>query len=273
MTCRLILAFVLLAAVPPAPAADKPFEVRTEADLPYVEGKAADPEKQKLDLYVPKDAKGFPVLVFVHGGGYSKGDRKDGADLGKLLAAHGVGAAVISYRLFPQVKHPEHIRDVARAFAWTKANAAKYGGNPDAVFVGGHSAGAHLATLLAADESYLKAEKLGLKDIRGVVSLSGGYRIGEKRKDVFGSDEAMKAASPFAHLKAGHPPHLLVYAEKDAPDRDKLTNEFADALRAAKADATVTEAKGRDHATLFTKLAADDDTFQTVVAFIQKAAK
>ena len=83
----------------------------------------------------------------------------------------------------------------------------------------------------------------------------------------------MKAASPFAHLKAGHPPHLLEYAESDAPDRDKLTNEFADALRAAKADATVTEAKGRDHATLFTKLAADDDTFKTVVAFIQKTAK
>jgi hypothetical protein len=67
-------------------------------------------------------------LVFVHGGGYQKGDRKEGEALGRVFAARGVGVAVISHRLFPAVKHPEHVCDVARAFAWVKGNAAKHGG-------------------------------------------------------------------------------------------------------------------------------------------------
>ena len=153
------------------------YEVMAVKDQAYYAGPGADPEKNKLDLYLPKGKQGFPILVFVHGGGYQKGDRKEGEILGQVFAARGVGAAVISYRLYPQVKHPGQVQDVARAFAWVKANADRQGGRSSAIFVGGHSAGAHLAALLATDESYLQAEALSLKDIRGVVALSGGYRI------------------------------------------------------------------------------------------------
>jgi acetyl esterase/lipase len=83
----------------------------------------------------------------------------------------------INYRLSPGVKHPEHVRDVARAFAWTHAHIGEYGGNKEQIFVSGHSAGGHLASLLATDATYLKAHGLSAKDIRGVIPVSGVYVI------------------------------------------------------------------------------------------------
>jgi acetyl esterase/lipase len=82
------------------------------------------------------------------------------------------------------VKHPEHVKDVARAFAWTRAHIADYGGCPTQIFLVGHSAGGHLVSLLATDETYLKAEGLGTADIRGVIAISGVYRIPEGKMNV-----------------------------------------------------------------------------------------
>src|SRR5262249_27444380 len=101
----------LAVALSPALAADekKPeprtFEVETVKDLAYYDGKDADPKKHKLDLYLPKDHKDFPVLLFVHGGAWSTGDRNYFgvyAALGRFYAKHGLGTVVISYRLSPQ---------------------------------------------------------------------------------------------------------------------------------------------------------------------------
>jgi acetyl esterase/lipase len=121
---------VLLAATVPAPAGDDAvkvggdFAVEVIPDVAYFAGPGADANKHKLDLYLPKGRKDFPVLFFVHGGAWTTGDRKLYAPLGQLLARNGIGAVVISYRLTPQVQHPGHIEDVARAFAWTHASTA-----------------------------------------------------------------------------------------------------------------------------------------------------
>src|SRR5687767_15010899 len=114
-----------------------------------------DHAKQKLDLTVPRDARDFSTIIFIHGGAWREGDRRLYGALGRRLAAAGVGLAATSYRLSPQVKHPEHVKDVARAFAWVHANIAKHGGSPDRLYVMGHSAGGHLAALLALDPTYL----------------------------------------------------------------------------------------------------------------------
>jgi len=267
------LAFVLAASVSNAHVAvDKRFEVIEVKDQPYYTGKDADPNKNKLDLYLPKGKKDFPILMFVHGGGYQKGDRKEGEQAGKAFAARGVGVAMISYRLYPQVKHPGHIQDVARAFAWVKANGGKHGGNGE-VFVGGHSAGAHLASLLATNPSYLQAENLTLQDIRGVVSISGGYRILPIRKDVFGDDEAMKQASPFTHIKGGHPPFLIIYGDGDTPERHAISKEFRDELKKAGGSAELLEVKGRNHQELFSKIGEDDPTTEAAVKFVLHPAQ
>ncbi|MFO0937583.1 MAG: alpha/beta hydrolase [Gemmataceae bacterium] len=266
-----LVGIVLLAAIGPAFSADPAkVDVTSVKDLAYFTGTGADPDKNKLDLYLPQGKKEFPLFVFVHGGGYQKGDRKEGEALGKVFAARGIGTAVISYRLFPAVKHPEHIRDVARAYAWVKANAGKYGGDPSRVFVGGHSAGAHLAALLATDRSYLKAEKLAISDIAGVVDISGGLRILPIRKDAFGDEATMKAASPFSHLTGGHPPFLIIYGDGDTPERHELSKEFRDALKKAGGEAELLEVKNRTHQELFSKIGDGDATTEAAIRFMNR---
>src|SRR5205809_2087088 len=139
----------------------KSTEVQIVRDIPYYDGADADKVKHKLDLFLPKGQKDFPVLFFVHGGAWRHGDKNFlGAysSLGKFYARRGIGTVVTNYRLSPKVIHPEHIKDVARAFAWTVKNISKYGGDPTSLFLCGHSAGGHLVSLLATDRSYLKAE-------------------------------------------------------------------------------------------------------------------
>ena len=245
-------------------------EVKIVADVPYYEGKDADAERHRLDLYLPKDKTNFPVLMFVHGGGYQGGDRKLAEEFGRVFARRGVAVAAISYRLYPQVKHPCHIQDVARAFAWVKGNISKYGGDAESAFVSGHSAGAHLVSLLGTDESYLKAEKLTFKDIKGVLAISGGYRIQPIRMEVFGSEEGMRQASPFSHITGGHPPFLLIFGSEEKQERHDLSKEFRDALLKAKGEAECVEIKDRDHAGLFSQISDGDSTMEAMLKFIEK---
>src|SRR5262249_4670874 len=149
----------------------------TIKDVPYYEGKDADAVRHKLDLYLPKGHKNYPVLFFVHGGAWRSGKKELYAPLGNLIARHGIGCVVINYRLSPSVQHPAHIQDVARAFAWTQRHIGKHGGRADQLFISGHSAGGHLVALLATAPSYLKGEKLELSHIKGVIALSGVYTI------------------------------------------------------------------------------------------------
>jgi len=93
-------------APPPLPVPDS---VAVKEAIPYAEGPGADPARNLLDLYLPKQTAGFPTVVFIHGGGYQRGDRTLGHNLGVVLANHGVAVASISYRLFPQAKHPAQI--------------------------------------------------------------------------------------------------------------------------------------------------------------------
>src|SRR5262249_46346472 len=149
-------------------------------DLAYYDGPDADPYRHRLDLFLPKGRKGFPVVVLVHGGAWIVGDNRCCglySSVGEFLASQGIGAVLPNYRLSPQVKHPEHIHDVARAFGWTRNHISEYGGCPDKLFLAGHSAGGHLVALLATDEKYLKAQGLRTADIKGVIAVSGVYRI------------------------------------------------------------------------------------------------
>jgi acetyl esterase/lipase len=173
----------LVRAEEPAAAKEPPartFEVESHRDIAYYKGDDADPVRHRLDVFVPKGHKDYPVVLLVHGGAWMFGDKSCVGlytSVGKFLARQGIGAVLPNYRLSPQVKHPEHVKDVARAFAWTHENIGKYGGRADRIFVAGHSAGAHLVALLATDETYLKAEGLSTSDIRGVIPVSGVYRI------------------------------------------------------------------------------------------------
>ncbi len=236
------------------------FEVEATKDIAYYTGEDADPAKHKLDIYVPKGQKNFPVLFFIHGGTWSSGDRKLYAPLGDLFARNGVGTVVISYRLSPAVQHPAHAEDVARAFAWTVRNIGAYGGNPREIFVGGHSSGGHLAALLATNERFLKAEKVSRADIKGVIPLSGIYqlKVGTLPK-IFGKDEeTFRDASPLAFVVEKLPPFLIGYADNDMKDFDRMAEEFCKAIQAKKGEATTLKVADRSHLTIIIRLSLGD---------------
>src|SRR5262249_51638738 len=139
-----------------------PDGVTVYRDIVYYDGPYANPQRQDLDVYVPPDATDFPVVLFAFGGGYRNGEKSRNAYLARSLAREGLGVVAINYRTTDgspqQVVFPAHEVDVARAVAWTYHHIAEYGGNPDNLFVMGHSSGGRLVSLLAADHSYLVAQ-------------------------------------------------------------------------------------------------------------------
>lgn len=174
-----VLIFELMAANLISAATANPIDA--SYDIAY--GK--DSDRQVLDVIHPKGQKGRPVVFFVHGGGWILGDKSLFGlyrNFGRFLAEQGYVAVLINYRLSPKVRHPAHIKDVACAYAWTRRHIQEYGGDPDRIYLCGHSAGGHLVALLTTCDSFLKDEKLKLDEkdcqaIRGVIALSGVYLI------------------------------------------------------------------------------------------------
>lgn len=172
-----------------------------------------------LDIYEPAGAGPFPVVMYVHGGGWREGSKDLYSHLGQWLSRHGVVAALINYRLTPEVVHPEHVRDCASAFAWLRDHAGEYKGDPERMYLTGYSAGAHLAALLATSPSYLQECGLERSVIKGVVTLSGVYKV-NYLLDFVGYGAAFpyacrEEASPLTHIGPGLPPWVVVFAIND----------------------------------------------------------
>ncbi len=271
-------------------------QVQSIKDIAYGAKRGPDPRKHKLDLYLPKDQKGFPVLLFVHGGGWTVGDKWQYFSLGNILARNGVGVVVVNYHLSPLAKHPEHVEDIAKAFAWTFDNIEKHGGRSDRIFVSGHSAGGHLVSLLATNESYLQAHKRSIKDVRGVFAISGVFNfqngwmdreiaqgndwLGRKWRTelgylltglVFGNDKQVALeAAPISHVKGGEPPFLILYGSQDLPGCEKMSNDFCAALREKKVEALCEKISNRTHHGMIAKaqLSEADPVTQALLGFI-----
>jgi acetyl esterase/lipase len=191
------------------------------------------------------------VVVFAHGGSWVRGDKAMYGYLGVFLARHGIGAALVNYRLAPGVRHPGPAQDLARAFAWVHEHIAEHGGDPDRLFLFGHSAGGHLCSLLGTNEAFLAAEKLSFAQVRGVISLSGIYKIhwnvtvaglGHVFHNVNKTD-----ASPFWHVKPGSPPFLIMHAQKDIWTLDWQARGFHNRLLQNDCRSHLVVARGVDH--------------------------
>jgi len=260
-------------------------------DLPYRKEADDDPDKNRLNLFLP-EGTGWPVVVFVHGGGWNSGDRNlifGGRDIygniGRYLAAHGVGVAVISYRLLPDVSWTAQIEDVAAATAWVYEHIASYGGNPEALFLMGHSAGAQLATRIALDPAPLERQGRSTGIVCGVVAVSGAaydvgdsetYRLGGsypylvQRFSKDGGPNWPYAASPIRFVHADAPPFLLLYAGGETRALQRQSQRLAARLHEAGASAQTVVVPGESHARILLTLSRDDKTAgPAVLAFIQ----
>jgi arylformamidase len=274
-------ALLLLLVAGPLRAA----EPKTHRDLAYAEPKHA---KQTLDVYAPEGAKGLPVVVWIHGGGWQAGDKKQVDRKPQALADRGFVLVSINYRLLPdKVTIKEMGADVAKAIRWVRDHAKDYGGDPNTLFVAGHSAGAQLAALVCTDESYLKAEKMSLADIRGCVPVDGDTydvplqikTVEQRRADIykkkFGDEESQKALSPVTHVaKDKHIPPFLILHVADHPETKLQSQRLAKALSEAGVPATAYPAAGKNHTTINSELGAPDDKpTQELFDFLAKSMK
>ncbi len=258
--------------------------IREIRDQAYYKGPDEDEAKHKLDLYLPQDGRKFPTAVFIHGGAWREGDRRLYVQLGRRFARDGIGFAAISYRLSPAVKHPEHARDSARAFAWVQANIARHGGDPARLFLMGHSAGGHLTALLAADPRHLREAGAPDGALKGAIPMSGVYLIPALPEETrgllrfipqaFGSDpEACRDASPVNHLRTLSCPMLVVTETRDT----LLVRPSMEILRAAVrrqgiAGVEFFDAQDRDHITIIARTSApgDDPVRAKIIEWIRR---
>jgi arylformamidase len=276
---RTILAILLFAS--PALAAD--FQVHR--DLAYAQPKN---ERQTLDVYAPVEGKDHPVVVWIHGGGRTQGQKAGVQNKPPAFADHGLLFVSINYRFIPQASMKEMAGDVAKAIRWVHDHAQDYGGNPNSIVVMGHSGGAHLAALVCTDDRYLKAEGLSFSIIKGCVPVDVGYYDVPKLlkdsgaappdsfKAYFGAtEEAQRDLSPVAHVAKGKniPPFLILHCA-DRAETKAQSEWFAQKLQEAGVPVKVVAAEGKTHSTINADLGLPDDrSTQALFEFLAGALK
>lgn len=228
----------LLNAIEPRP------DIRIERDIAY--GRHA---RQRLDLYATRKPGGAPVVVFLYGGGWTSGDRGGYAFVGRRLADAGFLAVVPDYRLHPDVRFPAFVDDAAAAVAWARAAALQKGGDPARLYVMGHSAGAHIAALLALDPRYLARHGLVSRDIAGVIGLAGPYAFRHedfpRYRPIFGG--VGDAARPAKLVRRAPPPLLLMHGDADTTVDIAHSRALALAARGAGGRVVLREYEGVGH--------------------------
>jgi acetyl esterase/lipase len=185
-------------------------------DVPYGAG-----EWQKLDVYAPPGEQNpkLPVVVFFYGGRWSLGSKKSYRFVGDAFAKRGCVAVIPDYSKYPQVRFPSFVQDGAKALAWVRDHISDHDGDPDRIFIAGHSAGAHIAALLAADRSYLAAEDKDRGDVvRGFAGLAGLYDFTPDEpdlEDMFGPQDRYSAMQVTTFIDGTQPPMLLLHGDAD----------------------------------------------------------
>ena len=194
--------------------------------------------RQAMDVWRPAgDAAGLPVVVFFYGGAWQNGRRQDYPFVAAPLARLGMVVAVADYRVFPQVRYPAFIEDGARAVATVRREAPAWGGDPDRVFVTGHSAGAYIAAMLALDPCWLAAAGEDRARLAGMVGLAGPYDFlpiqDEDIRAVFSAAADLRQTQPVAHVDGRNPPMLLLHGAADTTCYPRNTLALAARVRAA----------------------------------------
>lgn len=240
--------------------------VKKEKDLAY----ADKGERNLLDVYFPKDTQiSKDVIVFIHGGSWRSSSKDTYWFLGNNFARKNKVVVIINYPLSPKAQYQEMAFDCAKAVKWVTENIKKYGGNPDRIFVMGHSAGAHLGALINQDEQYFK--KAGIKNpIKGMILNDAfGLNIDEYMRtqintgdsympgflQVFGNDERnWIKASPINHISGIQNPYLMFIGGKTYPSIKRESPFFHQSLLASNKKALIIEVKGKKHIGMLTQM-------------------
>lgn len=255
-------------------------EFKVVANLAYKSGAGLSEYEQqrcKLDLVLPVGRTNFATLVWFHGGGLTGGSKSEG--FAKQLArAFGVAVAAANYRLSPQATYPAYVEDAAAAVAWVHGNIGAHGGDTNLVFVGGHSAGAYLTSMVGLDVRLLAKHGLGAGTLAGLIPVSGQtmthFTVRTERglgKNNLTADEA----APIYYVRAETPPMLMIMGDNDWPARAEENQYFVAAMKVAgNQRVTYRQFADRTHGTIGSKLVeAGDPAGDVIRAFLDECRK
>ncbi|MDF1550116.1 MAG: alpha/beta hydrolase [Bacteroidales bacterium] len=171
-------------------------------------------ERCVLDVYYPANKKDFATIVWFHGGGLTGGNK----EIPAALKEKGVCVVAVNYRLYPKIKAPKYIEDAAAAVAWVFNNIEKYGGNPELIFVSGHSAGGYLTSMIGLDKKWLNAFNIDANKIAGLVPFSGHtithFTVREER-GIPGTQPIVDELAPLFYVRSDAPPLLLITGDRE----------------------------------------------------------
>ena len=262
-------------------------------NIPYAE---PTHERQTLDVYAPAEAKSLPVIFWIHGGGWQAGDKTSVQLKPQVFGEKGFVFVSTNHRLLPHVEMGAVIRDVAKSLGWVHRHIAEHGGDPQRIFVMGHSSGAQLAALLCTDDRYLKAESVPFSVLKGCVPVDGDtydvpaiIETAETRRRVhgqpqatfghrekFGNDPAKhKDFSAVTHIAKdkGIPPFLILHVS-DHPDNSAQAQRLGAVLKEAGVPAKIFAAKETNHTRINANLGLPDDPATKVLfEFVAEALK
>jgi acetyl esterase/lipase len=204
-------------------------------DVRYAPG-----DRHELDIYAPEEAlvsnSAAPVVVFIYGGGWTDGNKGEYRFVAAALAARGYLTVVPDYRLYPRVRFPAFLQDDAAAVAWTKANIARYGGDPHRIFLMGHSAGAYNVAMLTLDKQWLAAVGMDPdRDISGTIGLAGPYDFlpfhDPELETIFAPAGDLRLSQPITFARGNAPPMFLAAGTADTTVLPLNTEHLAAAIR------------------------------------------
>ncbi|GGR83112.1 alpha/beta hydrolase [Deinococcus sedimenti] len=229
-----------------------------------------------MDVYAPQNAKDAPVVLFIHGGSWVNGDKDGHKFVGESLARAGYVTAVMSYRLAPVNRYPTYVQDAAQALKVLRDQATALGGNPQNLFVMGHSAGGFNAVEAVDNVRWLSEAGVPVSAVRGVIGVAGPYSYDFRQ---FGSANAFPVGStpddvmPDRHVRPDAPPHLLLVAENDDTVYPQNAVNMEAALKRAGIPVTRTVLPKLNHITIIAAMARPltflGGTRQAVIDFIE----
>jgi acetyl esterase/lipase len=259
-------------------------EPKVHRGLAYAQPKN---ERQLLDVHSPATGKNLPMVVWIHGGGWKRGDKGEVHHKPKAFVEKGFVLVSINYRFVPSVTVDQIAGDVAKTIRWSHDHARDYGGDPDTIIVTGHSAGAQLAALVCTDDRYLRAEKLPLSIIKACVPVDGDTydvpmqikTVDEKRarsyRMTFGDEASQKNLSAVTHVARGKniPPFLILHVA-DHPETRAQSQRLVKVLQEAGISARAFPAEGKNHTTINNDLGlAGDRPTQEMFGFLHAVLK
>lgn len=237
--------------------------------------------RQKLDVYkAVRDADSnkekLPVIIFYYGGSWDSGDKKDYKFAAEAFTSNGFLAVIPDYRQYPEVTFPGFMADPAMAAKWVKDHIQDFGGDPNRVFLAGHSAGAHIAVMLSLNSEYLEKENLKTTDFRGTLGLAGPYDFlplkTDRLKAIFGPEDQHWKSQPTEYVTGKNQPILLLVGIKDGTVWPRNTFNLAMKIKAKGGPVEVVKFSTYGHIDMVAKLAkplrGNGELLEPIIDFI-----